>query len=538
MIQTPYLRDADSNVMAFPARFYVRAESLSRRSEIVPLPYSDRSADVSDGCFNPRRVDVSGILHAEDEETARALVDAVNAFSYRRGLELWFKGRRIRVDRLAEYSVEDSGRKGFLYRVSFGFLAADPFWYSEEKTVVRPISWARYKPVTIANPKSQEVTNVPVCIRIADDSDIGAVCRSDGYDVRFFDSDWTELSQCRLSFSVSSGKASGEFWVLIPELPAAGKTIYCAYGDPDASDVSDPDVNPNILTNSDFELWNTPTDLVDWVEWKAGSSTINQEATEKTRGDYSVRFDVDSNGSGVSIRQNIPLAKIGSGKRFCICLKAKKSVEATNALYILFVVYVGSTPYYYNFSSDTWETVSRYWNFSLATNFQKFSESYDGTLPEGADLVQLHVAKFIATSSSLYFDDLVFLKADSYDACDIADASWYEQGSIVSWGPEQDMGSFQVEGTARTFPRIRVVMAGAASELSVTVNGRVCQFSAPLAVNDVLEIDSYRGRVTRNGADGASLFGGLFPALDPGENTIEVQGGPCRVEVIYSEAYF
>lgn len=135
-ISPPYLKDADSNILSFPSKFYVRTESISRRSSLVQLPYSDLSKDTADGCFNPRRIDVSGILYAEDEATARALVDSIHAFSSKKDLELWYKGRRIRIDKLLESTIQDNGKRGFLYNISIGFQAGDPFWYSEEKEII------------------------------------------------------------------------------------------------------------------------------------------------------------------------------------------------------------------------------------------------------------------------------------------------------------------------------------------------------------------------------------------------------------------
>lgn len=136
IIIPPYLKDVDGNTLYFPSKFYARSESLSRRSSLVQLPYSSLSKETSDGCFNPRRVDVSGILYAEDEATARTLLDSIHAFSNKKGLELWFKGRRIKIDKLLECTIQDNGKRGFLYNVSVGFQAGDPFWYSEEKQII------------------------------------------------------------------------------------------------------------------------------------------------------------------------------------------------------------------------------------------------------------------------------------------------------------------------------------------------------------------------------------------------------------------
>lgn len=134
-IQPPYLKDANGGILNFPANFFVRSESISRRSSFVQMPFSHLSRDAADGCFNPRRIEVSGLIYAETEDTARTLLDTVLAFSFRKGLELWFKGRRIKVDKILDTSIQDNGKKGFLYQVSFAFQAGDPFWYSEEKQI-------------------------------------------------------------------------------------------------------------------------------------------------------------------------------------------------------------------------------------------------------------------------------------------------------------------------------------------------------------------------------------------------------------------
>jgi Phage tail protein. len=76
---------------------------------------------------------VTGILYAADETEAQTLLDAIHAFSNKRGLELWYKGRRIKIDKLLESSLQDTGKKGFLYNISISYQAGDPFWYGEEK---------------------------------------------------------------------------------------------------------------------------------------------------------------------------------------------------------------------------------------------------------------------------------------------------------------------------------------------------------------------------------------------------------------------
>lgn len=82
------------------------------------------------------------------------------------------------------------------------------------------------------------LSDFPVLVKFASDADIGAICRSDGYDIRFTASDGTtELSYDRRSFSVTGGAASGVFRVKVSTLDATtGATIYLYYGKADASD--------------------------------------------------------------------------------------------------------------------------------------------------------------------------------------------------------------------------------------------------------------------------------------------------------------
>lgn len=300
-------------------------------------------------------------------------------------------------------------------------------------------SWKQYKPVSISNPKSTETPNVPVCIRINEDADIGAICRTDGYDIRFLDTDGTELSQFRQSFSVASGKATGEFWVMIPILPAAGKTIYCIYGNPAASDVSQSSINPDILLDGDFEQWASATNLEHWVEGISGNSSVNREGTEKTRGDFSCRLDVDSNNSSVNVYQNF-LPRFQVGKKYKLSFQHKCSVaEKTGYLYLMAY---GSPLYFWNFVSQQWQTNSASISFVLGTEWARTSVYQDGTLPPNdTTSLPLTLARSAAASSSIYLDDAKIFRADSYDACDIADASWYEQANVVAWGQASQLGA-------------------------------------------------------------------------------------------------
>ena len=87
----------------------------------------------------------------------------------------------------------------------------------------------RYKPITIAAPDA-DLSDVLVRIKLDADTDIGAVCQSNGYDVYFTTSDGSvRLPFSRLEWNVENGTASGQFDVLC-DIPVSGVTIRMYYG--------------------------------------------------------------------------------------------------------------------------------------------------------------------------------------------------------------------------------------------------------------------------------------------------------------------
>ena len=83
------------------------------------------------------------------------------------------------------------------------------------------------------------LTDFPLLVMLDGDTDIGAMCLSNGYDVIFTASDGTTLLPFeRVSFSVTGGAATAEFWVKT-SLSTAGTYIYINYGYDAATDLSD-----------------------------------------------------------------------------------------------------------------------------------------------------------------------------------------------------------------------------------------------------------------------------------------------------------
>jgi autotransporter-associated beta strand protein len=104
--------------------------------------------------------------------------------------------------------------------------------------------WAYRKQITIGNTYvDSDLTNFPLCVKISNDSDIGATALSNGYDIRFTAADGTTLLDYeRESWSGGGGSAAnGVFWVKVPVVAhASSTTIYVYYGKSNALDAQKP----------------------------------------------------------------------------------------------------------------------------------------------------------------------------------------------------------------------------------------------------------------------------------------------------------
>lgn len=100
--------------------------------------------------------------------------------------------------------------------------------------------WNYRKKITISNTNvGSDLSNFPLHVGFASEADIGAGVSDtiNGYDIRFADSCGTTLLRYeREDFSVSSGNASGDFWVKTPTITSASTTdIYIYYGNASAN---------------------------------------------------------------------------------------------------------------------------------------------------------------------------------------------------------------------------------------------------------------------------------------------------------------
>jgi hypothetical protein len=122
---------------------------------------------------------------------------------------------------------------------------------------------------------------------------IGAVCRADGFDIRFTADDGaTELPYERESFAVAGGEATGVFWVKT-DVATAGTYIWCYYGNAGASDGADPE-----------NVWDANFAAVYHLKDATTSTILDSTANDN---------DGAKTGANLPIEEN---CKIGKGQHF------------------------------------------------------------------------------------------------------------------------------------------------------------------------------------------------------------------------------
>ena len=98
------------------------------------------------------------------------------------------------------------------------------------------------KEITIQDTNvDSNLTDFPCYVDVSNDADFHEA-RADGYDIRFTSSDESTLLKYEREYWTggNGSAATAHFWVKVPSILASGgATIYCYYGDADASDGED-----------------------------------------------------------------------------------------------------------------------------------------------------------------------------------------------------------------------------------------------------------------------------------------------------------
>jgi len=126
----PKLIDSVGNELELPKTFNVRSAPVGRRTAVLEAAYSDGAKDYSDGCFTPRRVEISGNLWAATAEEYNAKWDELAAFLVRENLRIQYLGRVIYTKRVEQINYTDPVAADIYFgKVALTFLCTDPFWY-------------------------------------------------------------------------------------------------------------------------------------------------------------------------------------------------------------------------------------------------------------------------------------------------------------------------------------------------------------------------------------------------------------------------
>ena len=115
----------------------------------------------------------------------------------------------------------------------------------------------RYKILTVSPTYvTADLSDFPLRVSITSDSDMGAVCHTNGYDVSFYTPSGTLLPHERREWAITNGSVTAEFFVKC-NLSTSGTQIVMQYGDASATtDLSQPSV---VWSDYDLVAPLTPT---------------------------------------------------------------------------------------------------------------------------------------------------------------------------------------------------------------------------------------------------------------------------------------
>jgi hypothetical protein len=152
-------------------------------------------------------------------------------------------------------------------------------------------NWAYRKKITIQNTNvDSDLNNFPLYVKISSDPNIGAHAQADGDDIRFTLADGvTLLNHEEEAFSITSGSATGHFWVKVPTIYSSHTTdIYMYYGNPNANNMEDVenvwDSSFNLVHHFGENSWNGTSGEVRDSTSNAFNGTRVGDATTTSNG--------------------------------------------------------------------------------------------------------------------------------------------------------------------------------------------------------------------------------------------------------------
>lgn len=160
------------------------------------------------------------------------------------------------------------------------------------------------------------------------------------------------------------------------------------------------EVGSTVVSNGNMESWASPTNLDNWAETVAGTSTINQESVIIHGGTYSCRLDTDELGSSALIYESLTIV---AGALYVISFWYRTDAGKTANFALR-----DSASNVYLTSDGTWSAISQlislpstsgvWTRHQLVFTSHASYTSYVFSLRNGS-----------AASSSIYFDDVLLL---------------------------------------------------------------------------------------------------------------------------------
>jgi len=140
-------------------------------------------------------------------------------------------------------------------RHTFKFVFGSSEFFAYNSAAWFNPAWTKRKKITIQNANvDSTLTDFPLYVDITSDTDIGGSAQADGDDILFTTDDGiTQIPHEEEYFNVSTGTATGHYWVKVPSIASgSGTDIYVYYGNSTVPDQQDAE---NVWTNNFHGVW-------------------------------------------------------------------------------------------------------------------------------------------------------------------------------------------------------------------------------------------------------------------------------------------
>jgi len=125
------LIDSLDQEFELPKTFELRSDPGGRRTQALETAFIHGAKDVSDGCFRPKIIEISGKIYATTDALFSAAWDPFQTHLIKENFRIQDKGRQIYIKRILEITKEYPSTAYANYgEISIAMLAEDPFWYA------------------------------------------------------------------------------------------------------------------------------------------------------------------------------------------------------------------------------------------------------------------------------------------------------------------------------------------------------------------------------------------------------------------------